>query len=82
LARLYSRVLCETVRDMIGRLGVSSQDAEIDAKCATLSQKLDSLLQTLHEETANESYAADDERNEQARLLRRNTCCPLCDENL
>lgn len=48
---LFCRVLCETVRDMIGKLGTSAADTEINEKCATLSQKLDSLLQTLQEET-------------------------------
>ncbi|ODN01907.1 Diacylglycerol kinase delta [Orchesella cincta] len=46
-----AKVLCETVRDMIGKLGTSAADSEINEKCATLSQKLDSLLQTLQEET-------------------------------
>lgn len=46
-----SRVLCETVRDMIGKIGSSSTDTEIDEKCANLSQKLNSLLLTLKEET-------------------------------
>lgn len=36
---------------MIGKLGTSAADSEINEKCATLSQKLDSLLQTLQEET-------------------------------
>jgi len=45
------RVLCETVRDMIGKIGSTSSDTEIDEKCANLSQKLNSLLQTLQEET-------------------------------
>lgn len=48
---IFCRVLCETVRDMIGKLGTSAADSEINEKCATLSQKLDSLLQTLQEET-------------------------------
>jgi len=53
---------------MIGKLGASSQDAEIDEKCATLSQKLDSLLQTLHEETDNARYTAEEERNKEVNL--------------
>jgi hypothetical protein len=36
---------------MIGKIGSSSTDTEIDEKCANLSQKLNSLLQTLQEET-------------------------------
>jgi hypothetical protein len=40
---------------MIGKIGASSTDSEIDEKCANLSQKLNSLLQTLKEETEVEA---------------------------
>lgn len=36
---------------MIGKMGSSANDLEINAKCANLSQKLSSLLLTLNEET-------------------------------
>jgi hypothetical protein len=49
---------------MIGKIGASAPDSEIDEKCATLSQKLDSLLQTLHEETENINYSLDEEERE------------------
>jgi hypothetical protein len=53
------RVLCETVRDMIGKIDASpSNDSEIDEKCAALTQKLDSLLQTLNEESENFTNAS------------------------
>lgn len=59
LSSFFCRILCETVRDMIGKLDSSSPDSEIDEKCATLTQKLDSLLQTLNEETEEEEEEED-----------------------
>lgn len=48
-------------------MGAITQDSEIDEKCATLSQKLDSLLQTLREETDNAKYAAEEEEMKQVK---------------
>lgn len=36
---------------MIGKVGSSADDEEINMKCANLSQKLNSLLLTLNEES-------------------------------
>ena len=56
---------------MIGKIDASpSNDSEIDEKCAALTQKLDSLLQTLNEETENSTNVSDQEESDlQARRI-------------
>ncbi|XP_052783557.1 diacylglycerol kinase delta-like isoform X2 [Mya arenaria] len=49
-----AKVLCETVKDFVAKVGRAHREKEEDAdmadKCATLNEKLESLLKTLNEE--------------------------------
>lgn len=59
LPSVFYRVLCETVKDFVARVGKayektteSSQESEVMAKkCSVLKEKLDSLLKTLDDES-------------------------------
>lgn len=53
---LYYRVLCETVKDFIVKVGIEANDEKDGAnsmshKCEVLNQKLDALLNTLEIES-------------------------------
>ena len=47
ISALYFRVLCETVKDFVAKVGESS---DMEDKCCVLNEKLDALLKTLKEE--------------------------------
>jgi len=50
-----AKVLCETVKDFVAKVGSDANDGEdkdsISSKCAVLNQKLDALLKTLDDES-------------------------------
>lgn len=54
-----NRVLCETVKEFAARISEASQmsgDQQLAQKCQVLQQKLDLLIETMHNE---ESYISD-----------------------